>query len=284
MTHTSDISSLQEKPLSQYFQDIQGYKPLSSEEEWELAERIERGDTQARDALVQANLRFVVTVAKEYVGRGMCLSDLICEGNVGLLRAAEKFDGTKGFRFISYAVWWIRQAIREALSQHSRIVRLPLNRVAMLGQIGRASRELEQEYTRSVTVEEIADETGMEEEEIRETLAVARHSVSLDASRGEEDERCLLDMVEDEDPSPEEEMTGQMLAEDLEAVLSLLGGRQADVLRHYFGLGGRRRLMLEEIADRYGLTRERIRQIKDQALRRLQRRARRCQLESYLEG
>ena len=213
----------------------------------------------------------------------MDLLELICEGNMGLLRAAEKYDGTKGVRFISYAVWWIRQAMREALL-HTRTVRLPISRVDTLMQIRRASESLAQKYGRSATSEEVVDETGMQEDQIEETLLMGQNVASLDTPSWGDGEGCLLDIVEDPHQSPEEEVTGQMLAEDLEAVLSLLGGRQADVLRHYFGLGGRRRLTLEEIAGRYGLTRERIRQIKDQALRRLERRARRCRLESYLEG
>ena len=282
MSGTSHMLSVQRDSLLQYFREIGGYAPLTSEEERELAERIGQGDTTARDALVKANLRFVVTVARKYEGKGMGLSDLICEGNVGLLRATETFDGAKGFRFISYAVWWIRQAIREALS-HTRTVRLPMNRIASLGQIGRASRELEQEYTRNVTEEEIAEETGMGADRIREALLMGRNAVSLDTSLGEEGERSLLDIVADDHPSPEEEAMDRSLGEDMETELTSLGVRQAEVLRHYFGLGGRERSTLEEIGRRYGLTRERIRQIKNEALRRLRHPSRRRRLVSYLE-
>ena len=283
LARVSGVSSRQEKLLSQYFQEIQGYEPLSSEKERELAERIGRGDTKARDALVRANLRFVVSIAKKYEGRGMSLLDLICEGNVGLLRATEKFDGARGVRFISYAVWWIRQAILEALPQ-SRVVKLPLNRMALLRQIGRASGELEQEYGRSVTAEEIAEETGMGEDQIRDTLAAGRSSVSLDASWGEEDGMCLLDVVENQHPSPEEEAMGRVLEADIEAVISSLDDREGEVLRLYFGLGGRERMTLEEIGVLYGITRERIRQIRDKALARLRHRARRHRLGVHLEG
>ena len=283
MSGTSHMLSVQKDSLLQYFREIGGYAPLTSEEERELAERIGQGDTTARDALVKANLRFVVTVARKYEGKGMGLSDLICEGNVGLLRATETFDGAKGFRFISYAVWWIRQAIREALS-HTRTVRLPMNRIASLGQIGSASRELEQEYGRSATAEEISDEIGMGASHIRETLLMGQNVVSLDAVYGEDNERCLGDVVADEHSSPEAEMMDRSLGEDMEAVLASLDARQADVLRLYFGLGGRERLTLEEIGGLYGITRERIRQIKDQALARLRRRARRRRLGAYLEG
>ena len=284
MTQTPGTSSLQGKHLFQYFQEIQKYEPLSSSEERELSARIGQGDTEARDALVRANLRFVVSIARKNEGRGMCLLDLICEGNVGLLRAAEKFDGEKGFRFISYAVWWIRQAIREALSQHTRTVRLPMNRVAALRQIGKVSRELEQGYGRSVTVEEITDEIGMGEAQIRAMLAMSRNSVSLDASREEEDEICLLDMVEDRHPSPEEDAVDRVLEEDLGTVITSLDKREGEVLRMYFGLGGRERMTLGEIGVVYGLTRERIRQIKKRALAKLRRRAHKRHLESYLEG
>jgi len=283
LTQTPRTFPLQEKHLFQYFQEIQKYEPLSSEEERELSARIRHGDMEARDRLARANLRFVASVAQEYRGRGLSLSELISEGNVGLLRAVEKFDGARGFRFISYAVWWIKQAIREALSRHTRTVRLPLNRIAELGQIGRASERLTQEYGRSVTAEEISDEIEMGEDQIRDTLAVGRHSVSLDMPWGEENERCLLDVVEDGHASPEEEAMDRVLGEDLEAVLSSLDDRQADVLRHYFGLGGRERLTLEEIGLQYGLTRERIRQVRDEALRRLRHRARKRRLEAYLE-
>ena len=282
MSGTSHMLSVQRDSLLQYFREIGGYAPLTSEEERELAERIGQGDTTARDALVKANLRFVVMIARKYEGKAMSLSDLICEGNVGLLRATETFDGTKGFRFISYAVWWIRQAIREALS-HTRTVRLPSNRIAAMGQIGRASRELEQEYTRNVTEEEIAEETGMGADRIREALLMGRNAVSLDTSLGEEGERSLLDIVADDHPSPEEEAMDRSLGEDMETELTSLGVRQAEVLRHYFGLGGRERSTLEEIGRRYGLTRERIRQIKNQALRRLRHPSRRRRLVSYLE-
>ena len=282
MSGTSHMLSVQKDSLLQYFREIGGYAPLTSEEERELAERIGQGDTTARDALVKANLRFVVTVARKYEGKGMGLSDLICEGNVGLLRATETFDGAKGFRFISYAVWWIRQAIREALL-HTRTVRLPMNRIASLGQIGRVSRELEQEYVRTVTQEEIAEEIGMGGNQIRETLLMGQNAVSLDTSLGEEGERRLLDILADDHPSPEEEVMDRSLEEDMETELSSLDVRQADVLRHYFGLGGREKSTLEEIGGLYGLTRERIRQIKDQALRKLRYPARRRRLAPYLE-
>ena len=276
--------SLEERNLPQYFREIRRYEPLSSEEERTLAERIRGGDMKARDALVRANLRFVVRVAKRYVGRGISLSDLICEGNVGLLKAADKFDETKGFRFISYAVWWIRQAILAALSQQSRTVRLPINQVAALGKIGRASREFEQEHAREAAPEELAIETGIEEDQIRDMWAMTRPSVSLDTPWGDGDAMCLLDLVEDPCPSPEEDAMEHILEADLAVALSGLSVREGEVLQLYFGLGGRRCLTLEEIAGRYGLTRERIRQIKERALARLRHPARIGRLEAYLEG
>ena len=274
------VSSLEQEFLSRYLLEIRAYSPLLSEEERRLAESIRRGDMRARDSLVRANLSFVVSVAKQYVGKGMGLLDLICEGNVGLLRAAETFDGTRGVRFITYAVWWIKEAIKEALSQHSRTVRLPLNVVAMLGEIGRASRELEQVYARSVIAEEIAGETGIGEERIRDTLVVAQPSVSLDAPW--EDGMYLSDVVEDPYPAPDEQAMERMREEDLEAALSSLDPREAEVVRSYFGVGGGERMTLERIGARYGVTRERIRQIRDQALERLRSCARGSRLESHL--
>jgi len=282
MTGTYDVRSLQGDSLFQYFREIGGYALLTAEEERELAERIGQGDMTARDTLVRANLRFVVTVARRYEGKGMSLADLICEGNVGLLRAAETFDGTRGFRFISYAVWWIRQAIWEALP-YTRTVRLPLSRIAVLEQVKRASRRLEQEYGRRATVREILDETGMQEDQVEETLLMGRNTVSLDMPRQEGDERCLLDIVEDRHPSPEEEIASRMLGEDLENMVSSLGARQAEVLRRHFGLGGEEKSTLAEIGRRYGLTRERVRQIKNQGLRRLQHPSHRRRLTPYLE-
>lgn len=273
---------LQGGNLSQYLREIGRYEPLSSEEERALAERIRGGDTEARDALVRANLRFVVRVAKKYVGRGLSLSDLISEGNVGLLKAAGKFDETKGFRFISYAVWWIKQAIMEALSQHSRTVRLPINQVATLGKLGRATRRLEQEHAREAAPEELAIETGIEEDQVRDMWAMTRPSMSLDIPWGDGDAMCLLDLMEDPCPSPEENAMAHILEADLAAALSGLSAREGEVLQLYFGLGGRACLTLEEIAERYGVTRERIRQIRNQALARLRHPARIRRLEAYL--
>ena len=283
MARTWNVSSLDGNHLSRYLREIRGYHPLSSDEERKLAERIREGDTEARDALARANLRFVVSVAKQYVGKGLCLLDLICEGNVGLLKAAEKFDGTRGIRFISYAVWWIRQAILEALSRHSRTVRLPLSQVAALGQIGKASRALEQEYARNVTPGEIADEMGIREDRIRHTLEATQPIVSLDTSWEDEEGMSLLDVVEDPGLLPDEEAMDQVQKEDLEIALASLDVRQAEVLRLYFGLGERENLTLEQIAGEYGLTRERIRQIKDRALMKLRRCVPGRRLASYLE-
>ena len=282
MTGTYDVRSLQGGSLTQYLREIGGYALLTAEEERELAERIGQGDMIARDTLVRANLRFVVTVARKYEGKGVSLSDLICEGNVGLLRATETFDATKGFRFITYAVWWIRQAILEALSR-TRTVRLPLNRVDTLMEIRTASERLAQAYGRSATVGEIQDETGMGEGQVEETLQMGQNTVSLDTRYSGEGGGNLLDVVEDPHQSPEEEATDRSLGENMEAVLSCLDVRQADVLRQYFGLGGRDKSTLEEIGRRYGLTRERIRQIKNEALRRLRHPSRSRRLVSYLE-
>jgi len=250
----------------------------------ELAERIRKGDREARDTLVQANLRFVVSVAKEYQNYGMPLGDLINEGNMGLIKAAERFDGTRGFKFISYAVWWIRQSILQALAEQSRIVRMPLNRVGTLYKISKASALLEQEMEKPPNAEDIAESLDMSPQEVAKTISNGRRHRSLDAPLGKDNDSRLFDLICDEShASPEEEVMEDSLQEQIEVVLSTLKPKEAQIIRLYYGIGREESLTLDEIGERYGLTRERIRQIKKKALRRLRHISRRRRLQPYLE-
>jgi len=271
--------------LAKYLEEIGDHSPLSSKEEIELAERIQIGDQEARDKLVQANLRFVVSVAKEYQNQGMPLSDLINEGNLGLIKAAERFDGTKGFKFISYAVWWIRQSILQALAEQSRIVRMPLNRVGALYKISKASALLEQEMERTPNTEDIARTLDMSPQEVARTLSSGRRHRSLDAPLGNDDDSSsLFDLIRDQSlPSPEEDVIDGSLREEIENALSTLDKREAEIIRLYYGIGREDSLTLDEIGELYGLTRERIRQIKEKALRRLRHTSRSRKLRPYLE-
>lgn len=271
--------------LDKYLEEISNCQPLSGEEERELARRIKEGDKEARDKLVKANLRFVVTVAKQYQNQGIPLVDLINEGNVGLITAAERFDGGRGYKFISYAVWWIRQAILQALAEQSRIVRMPLNQIALLSKISRASSALEQEMAGSPDIEEIAQELNISPEQVKRTLMDGRNTWSLDASFGEdEDGRSLLDILEDErQESPEITALNNSLKEHIQSVLATLDEREAEVIKFYFGLGNEEPLTLDQIGERYGLTRERVRQIKEKALAKLRHPKRRRSLQAYIE-
>ena len=264
-------------------EELVEHHPLSREEEIELSERIRKGDREARDTLVQANLRFVVSVAKGYQNQGMPLGDLINEGNMGLIKAAERFDGTKGFKFISYAVWWIRQSMLMALSEQSRLVRMPFNRVAEIRKVFKASRLLEQELERTPDPEEIARSLDMSSQEVAETIRSGRRHRSLDAPLGTDDEdSSLLDLLSDESyASPEEDVMDGSLREQIEVVLRTLEPREAEIIRLYYGIGREKALTLDEIGERYGLTRERIRQIKEKALRRLRHISRSRRLRPY---
>lgn len=271
--------------MAKYLEEIGDHSPLSSEEEIQLAEQIQQGNQEARDKLVQANLRFVVSVAKEYQNQGMPLSDLINEGNLGLIKAAERFDGTKGFKFISYAVWWIRQSILQALAEQSRIVRMPLNRVGALYKISKASALLEQEMERTPNTEDIARSLDMSPQEVARTISSGRKHRSLDAPIGNDDDSSsLFDLIGDKSqPSPEEDVIDGSLREEIENALSTLEKREAEIIRLYYGIGREDSLTLDEIGERYGLTRERIRQIKEKALRRLRHTSRSRKLRPYLE-
>ena len=271
--------TVESESLDQYLREISAYPLINREMEASLAKRIRAGDESALDTLVRSNLRFVVSVAKRYQNQGVSLADLINEGNIGLMRAAQKFDETKGIKFISYAVWWIRQA----LAEQSRIVRVPLSRAGTLHRIGKRSSLLTQELGREPTLEEIAEELELPEEEIKHTLAMAQAHLSLDAPLVPGEEGQLLDYVCDNfSPGPDEELYSQALSRSIEDALSTLSEREAKVLRLYFGLGETEPLTLEQIGERFGITRERVRQIKERALARLRHQSRARFLETFL--
>lgn len=271
-----------EDSLGSYLGEIANSKPLSAAEEVALARRIKAGDQTARNQLVEANLRFVVSVAKEYQNRGLPLADLISAGNMGLITAAERFDEEKGFKFISYAVWWIRQAILQTLAEQSRTVRLPLNKIGLLYKISKASRQLMQERADEPEPEDIAAELDVPVEEVKETILCGRSVRSLDATFREEEEHSLLDVLpDDRQESPEIEVMKGCLRVQIECALDSLVGREAEILRLYFGLDGEEPMTLDQIGARFGLTRERVRQIKEKALHRLRHPSRCDQLRTY---
>lgn len=275
--------TVESESLDQYLRDISAYPLINRDQEADFARRIRDGDEAALDGLVRANLRFVVSVAKRYQNQGVSLADLINEGNIGLIRAAQKFDETKGIKFISYAVWWIRQAILQALAEQSRIVRVPLSRAGTLHRIGKRSSLLTQELGREPTVEEIAEELKMPEEEVKHTLAMAQSHLSLDAPLVPGEEGQLLDYLSDGfSPGPDEDLYTEALQKSIDDALSTLNEREAKVLRLYFGLGETEPLTLEQIGERFGITRERVRQIKERALSRLRHQSRARFLETYI--
>jgi len=265
----------EESTLRLYFDDIAESKPLSREKEVELAALIKEGDMQARDQLVQANLRFVIDVAKNYQNRGLSLSDLISAGNVGLLTAAERFDGTKGYKFISYAVWWIKQSILQTIAEHARTVRLPLNKLSLLKDISKVSRQLGQGRDSEPKIEEIAAELDVPAQEVLDTMLSARTVRSLDETFEDDDERNLLNILSDENQdSPDTEVLRDSAREQLEGVLNSLDDRELRIIRLYFGLDGNEALTLEQIGGLMNVTRERVRQLKELALSKLRHPAR----------
>ncbi|MBM3262091.1 MAG: sigma-70 family RNA polymerase sigma factor [candidate division Zixibacteria bacterium] len=273
----------EERSLDQYLLEIGDVPLLTAEEEIELARSIRKGDEKALEKLTQANLRFVVSVAKQYQHQGLFLADLINEGNLGLIKAAKRFDETKGFKFISYAVWWIRQAILQALAEQSRIVRLPLNRVGKLHKIGRISSDLEQEFGREPSTDEIAEEMSLSSGEVTDTLRMSSRHLSLDAPFSPGEDNRLLDLIEDElQVSPDEALMEDALKSDILHALNSLTERESEVISLYFGLNEDRSYTLEEIGARFGLTRERVRQIKEKAIRRLRHASRSQRLRSYM--
>ena len=275
--------SYEEGSLDQYLRDISMYPLINREQEVELAKRIRANDQEAVDTLVRSNLRFVVSVAKKYQNQGVSLSDLINEGNLGLIRAAHKFDETKGIKFISYAVWWIRQAILQALAEQSRIVRVPLNRAGTLHRIGKRASALLQELGREATHAEIAEGMELTEDEVAKTMSISQTHLSLDAPMTPGEDNRLLDYLPDTmNPTPDEETFDKALTESVHEALAGLKEREAKILRLYFGLDGSEPMTLEQIGAVLNITRERVRQIKEKALSRLRHVSRARALESYL--
>ncbi len=269
--------------IEKYLEEIGGFTPLPPAEEIELTSRIRKGDSKALDKLVKANLRFVISVAKEYQGQGLPLQDLISEGNLGLIKAAQRFDETRGFKFISYAVWWIRQSILQALAEQSRVVRLPLNRVGAINKVGRVLERLEKEYGREPSMGEVADTMEMTDYEVADVLKTSARHLSLDEPFKEDEGNNLLDVLEsDKYAPPDDSLMQESLKEEIDKVLVTLKPREAEIIRLYFGLAGDRPLTLEEIGEHFQLTRERVRQIKEKALRRMRHRSRLEPLRKYL--
>ena len=283
MKITKQFTQRESQSLDKYFHEIGKVELLTAEQEIELAIRIKQGDAQALEILTKANLRFVVSVAKQYQNQGLSLGDLINEGNLGLIKAARRFDETRGFKFISYAVWWIRQSIMQALAEQSRIVRLPLNRVGALNKIGKAYSNLEQEYEREPSPEELAEELEMDVNDVSEAMTLASKHLSMDAPFASNEENRLLDVLENEElPAPDTTLMSESLREEVERALAKLSEREAEVIRLYFGIDNDEPLTLEEIGDKFNLTRERVRQIKEKAIRRLRNTTRSKELRKYL--
>jgi len=279
---TKSITNRESASLDKYLQEIGKEELITVEEEVELAQRIKKGDRLALEKLTRANLRFVVSVAKQYQNQGLSLPDLINEGNLGLIKAAEKFDETRGFKFISYAVWWIRQSILQALAEQSRIVRLPLNQVGSLNKINKAFARFEQEYERTPSPEELADVLELPKEKIADTLRVSGRHVSVDAPFVEGEDNSLLDvLVNSDSPIADRELIKESLCTEIDRALSTLTERERDIIKYFFGIG-HQEMTLEEIGDRFGLTRERVRQIKEKAIRRLRHTSRSKLLKGYL--
>jgi len=269
--------------LEKYLQEIGKVELLSAEEEVALAQRIKNGDMKALEKLTKANLRFVVSVSKQYQKQGLSLQDLINEGNLGLIKAAHRFDETRGFKFISYAVWWIRQSIMQALAEQSRIVRLPLNRIGSINKINKAYAHLEQEYMRDPNAIEIANLLEVDEDEIKLSIKNSGRHVSMDAPLQADDDNSLYDVLKSDDaPNPDKALIYDSLKIEIERAISTLTAREADVLRLYFGLNSKVPLSLEEIAVKYELTRERVRQIKERAIKRLKQTSRSKMLKAFL--
>jgi RNA polymerase primary sigma factor len=281
---TKSITNRESQSLEKYLQEIGKVDLLTPEEEVDLAKKIKEGDQEALEKLTKANLRFVVSVAKQYQNQGLSLSDLINEGNLGLIKAAQRFDETRGFKFISYAVWWIRQSILQALAEQSRIVRLPLNKVGSLNKINRAFSELEQEFEREPSSDELAELLEITSEEVETTLGVAARHVSMDAPFVDGEDNSLLDVIENSaTPGTDTKLEYvESLRREIERSLNTLTERQCDVIKLYFGIGIEHPMSLEDIGDRFGLTRERVRQIKDKAINKLRSASRSKLLKHYL--
>ena len=279
---TKSITNRESASLDKYLQEIGKEDLITVEEEVELAQRIKKGDQEALEKLTKANRRFVVSVAKQYHNHGLSLPDLINEGNLGLIKAAEKFDETRGFKFISYAVWWIRQSILQALAEQSRIVRLPLNQVGSLNKINKAFARFEQENERTPSPEELADVLDLPKEKVSDTLRVSGRHVSVDAPFSDGEDNNLLDvLVNTDSPNADRGLINESLSTEVERALATLTDRERDIIRYFFGIGCPE-MTLEEIGEKFGLTRERVRQIKEKAIRRLRHSSRNKFLKSYL--
>jgi len=280
---SKQITNRESQSLDKYLQEIGKVDLLTPDEEVELAKRIKEGDQIALEKLTKANLRFVVSVAKQYQNQGLSLGDLINEGNLGLIKAAQRFDETRGFKFISYAVWWIRQSILQALAEQSRIVRLPLNRVGSLNKISKTFSELEQRFEREPSPEELAEVLQVTTAEVVDTMKISGRHVSMDAPFVQGEENSLLDVLEnDGEDTPDQGLMTDSLRREVQRALSTLTQRESDVIALYFGLNGEHAMTLEEIGEKFNLTRERVRQIKEKAIRRLRHTSRSKALKPYL--
>ena len=281
---TKQVTNRETASLDKYLQEIGRVELITAEEEVRLAQLIKKGDPKALERLTKANLRFVVSVAKQYQNQGLTLGDLINEGNLGLIKAAQRFDETRGFKFISYAVWWIRQSILQALAEQSRIVRLPLNKIGSINKINKSFSKLEQEYEREPSPEEIAESMSVSVDDIKEAMRTSGRHVSMDAPLQQGEDSTLIDVLGDDDqPHPDATLITESLRREVERALSTLTLREADVIRLYFGLAaGEQPMTLEEIGERFDLTRERVRQIKEKAIRRLKHTSRSKILKTYL--
>jgi len=280
---TKQVTNRETASLDKYLQEIGKVELITADEEVELAQRIKAGDQRALEKLTKANLRFVVSVSKQYQNQGLTLPDLINEGNLGLIKAAQRFDETRGFKFISYAVWWIRQSILQALAEQSRIVRLPLNKIGSINKINKAYASLDQQHERPPSAEEIATRLEMSEMDVKESLRNSGRHVSMDAPLVEGEDSNLYDVLNSHDsPNPDDDLMVDSLRTEIERSLSTLTPREGDVIRLYFGLNGQHPLTLEEIGEKFDLTRERVRQIKEKAIRRLKHATRSKILKTYL--
>ncbi|HBJ71857.1 MAG TPA: RNA polymerase subunit sigma, partial [Cryomorphaceae bacterium] len=280
---TKQVTNRETASLDKYLQEIGKVELITAEEEVELAQKIKAGDQRALEKLTKANLRFVVSVAKQYQNQGLTLPDLINEGNLGLIKAAQRFDETRGFKFISYAVWWIRQSILQALAEQSRIVRLPLNKIGSINKINKAYASLEQAHERPPSAEEIATKLEMSEMDVKESMRNSGRHVSMDAPLVEGEDSNLYDVLNSDDsPNPDDDLMVDSLRTEIERSLATLTPREGDVIRLYFGLNGQHPLTLEEIGEKFDLTRERVRQIKEKAIRRLKHTSRSKILKTYL--
>ena len=281
---TNKITNRESLALDKYLNDISKIELVTADQEAHLARKIREGDQDALETLTNANLRFVVSVSKQYQNQGISLSDLINEGNVGLMKAAKRFDETKGFKFISYAVWWIRQSILQAIVENSRLVRLPLNKVGSYNRVNEAYVSFQQEFEREPSIEELADVLEMKPKDVKTTLQSNRRHISFDAPVGGEDgDATYLDLMDfDSIEKPDRKLMEQSLKEEVEYGLSMLSPREVEVLSAYYGLNGKRAMTLEEIGEMYGLTRERVRQIKERSIRRLRKAINKNNLKSFL--